>query len=325
MFHRNLSTWCCGLGLLCGAAALPAFAAEDKPAVAAPDSPAAEAPVRLAYRFQKGDVVRYETVQNVTFVSQFSGNVETATNKTETRKAYRIVAVNPDGSAELELVIEWVRMKADFGGGGLPVEFDSRDPAAKSQAKFANVLKNVGNPQRLICAPTGKVLKVKEVSLVTPGPAGSQPVQIKDEAGRDDLNFLTVFPDEPISVGKSWVEKSEIKVVVEDKLKESVELQRTYKLKSVKDGIATVSFKTSVLTPIKKPEVAIQLIQRDTQGELTFDIARGAIVTRTVDADKSVINPAGNNTAMRSTSYLLERMVTSTAEISEAPKEGVKK
>ena len=325
MPHKFLSLACLSVCAVFGAIAWAPLAAENIPA-AKPPAGDPNATYKLVYKFQKGDVVRYETTQNVKFVSQFQGNEEVATNKTETQKVYRILGVNEDGSADIELVIEWVRMKADFGAGGVPVQFDSKAPGANTQAKFADVYKNVGKPQaQLQCAPSGKVLKVKELSLVTPAAAGSQSIKLKDVAGRDDFNFLTVFPEEPIKVGKTWIEKSEIKVTVEDKLKETIQLQRKYTLDSVQGNIATVSFKTSVLTPVKNPTIAIQLIQRETSGKLQFDMARGAMITRNVDSNKSVINPAGNNTAMHSTSYLLEQMVTSTAAISDLPTERAKK
>lgn len=324
MPHQLLSLTRYPVCVLFGLLALSPLVAEDAPAAKTPAGNP-NATYKLAYKFQKGGVVQYETQQNVKFVSKFQGNEETAINKTQTRKNYRVVSVNPDGSADLELVIEWVRMKADFGGGGLPIEFDSKDPAAKTQAKFADVLRNVGKPQaQLQCAANGKVLKIKEISLVTPAAAGAQPVRLKDVAGREDFNFLTVFPDEPIKVGKTWTEKSDIKVTVEDNLKETVELQRKYTLESVNGNIATVSFKTSVLTPVKNPTVAIQLIQRETSGKLEFDLELGAMISRHVDSDKSVINPAGNNTAMHSTSYLFERIITSTAAISDVPANSTK-
>lgn len=326
MPHRLPFALIFGIGLLTGTVRLAAVTAEDKPAPAA-STPAAEAAYRLTYKFQLGEAVRYETVQKVKFVTQFNGNVETNTNTTETQKVYRIVGVNPDGSADLELVIEWVKMKLDFEGEGLPVEFDSKAPGANTQAKFANVMATVGKPQaRLHCAPSGRVLKVKEMALVMPAKGGTHTIQLKDVPVRgDDFGFLTVFPTEPITVGKTWVEKSEILVSGEDpKLKEKVQLQRVYKLDSVTGDQAQISFKTSVLTLVKNSNVAIQLIQRETSGKMVFDMSRGAVITRTVDTDKSVINPAGNNTAMHSASHLLERIIMPSAEISDIPTNSAK-
>ncbi len=310
---------CCGIGLLAGVGALSPLTAQD---TKTPSGSAAKtgAGYSLAYKFQAGEVVRYETIQNVKFVSQFQGTVETATNKTETRKAYRVTKVNEDGSANLELVIEWVRMKADFGGGAVPTEFDSKDPAAKSQAKFKDVLKNVGKPQaRLVVDSSGKVLKVQEMELVTPAPVGVQNIQMKNMSGRDDFNFLTVFPQKPIQIGEKWSEKSEIKVKVENNLTKALDVRRDYALEAVEGDIATIAFDTKILTPVKDNNIAIQLIQRETKGKLAFDMAKGVVISRTVESDKSVINPAGNNTAMHSTSHLLERLMTETAAISDIP------
>lgn len=323
MSQRLLLTLCCGFALLLGIVVLTPLTAQEA-AVQAPE--AATGPAhKLAYKFLPNQVVRYETVQNAKFVSQFSGNVETAINKTELRKAYRVKKVNADGSAELELVIEWVRMKADFGGGAVPTEFDSKDPAAKTQAKFKDVLRNVGKPQALlVVSPTGKVVKVHEMALVTPNPVGVNNIQLKDMTGKDDFNFLTVFPDKAVKVGEKWVEKFNIIVVVEDNLKKTLDAQRTYKLESVEGELATVSFETAVLTPVKDNNIAIQLIQRETKGKLVFDMTLGAVITRTVSSDKSVINPAGANTAMHSTSHLLERIMTNTADISDVPTNSAK-
>lgn len=325
MSLRSTLALCCGAGLLAGIYALSPLTAEDatpQPAPAAVSGPG----YKLGYKFQPGEVVRYETSQNVTFVSQFQGIVETATNKTETRKAYKVTKVNPDGSAELELVIEWVRMKADFGGGGAATEFDSKKPGANGQAKFADVLRNVGKPQaRLIVAPSGKVVKVQEMALVTPAPIGVQNIQMKDMTGRDDFNFLTVFPAQPIKVGESWAEKSEITVTVENNLKKGLDVKRSYKLESVEGNVAKISFVTKILTPVRDNNIAIQLIQRETSGKLEFDLAKGVVITRTVESDKSVINPAGSNTAMHSKSHLLERLMTETAAISDIPTESTKK
>jgi len=52
---------------------------------------------------------------------------------------------------------------------------------------------------------------------------------------------------------------------------------------------------------------------------------RGAVLTRTVDTDKTLIKPIGDNTAMRSQSNLFERLITETAAISDTPSNTIKK
>jgi hypothetical protein len=309
--QRSLFTLCFGCALTIGIAVLSPLTAEESSTAQSQGSGEAH---QLAYKFKPGQIVRYETIQNSRFVSKFSGNEETATNKTETRKAYRVKKVNADGSAELETVIEWVRMKADFGDGAVPTEFDSKDPGAKSQAKFQNVLRIIGKAQpAVLVGSNGKVFKVN--APASSETASLQGVQLKKE----DLDFLTVLPGQPVKVGEAWSEKSEIKVVVEDNLKKTVELKLTYELKKVEGDLATIAFQTSVLTPVRDKNIAIQLIEKETSGTIVFDKAIGAVISRTRSSDKSVINPAGSNTAMHSTTHLLERIITETAEISDVP------
>lgn len=323
---RHLMLLLCGVfATVIGWLHLSTLTADDTPAAKAAPAESG-AGFKLAYKYQSGESVRYETTQSVRFVSEFKGIDEVATNRTETRKRYQVSKVHPDGSAELELIMEWVRMKVKTGTDDPGIEFDSKSPDAKEQPKFRNVYKIIGKPQAtLLCAPSGKVKKI--VMKKSTGEANSTPqVQLKDVAGADDFNFLTVFPESPLKIGETWSEKSEVKVTVEDnKLQQSVDLKRTYKLESVEGSLATISFKTAILTPINNPSIKIQLIQRETKGKLVFDMDRGAVVTRTVETDKSLINPIGDNTAMHSTSHLLERMITETAEISDVPDEGVKK
>lgn len=280
---------------------------------------------KLAYKYHDGDAVRYETVHKVKFISEFKGTSETATNCTETQKQYRVTKVHPDGSAELELIIEWVRMKVNFGGDDPGTEFDSKEPGAESQAKFRNVMKIIGKPQAtLLCAPSGKVLKVAVVKA-NAAEVGKAGVQLKDVAAQDDFSFLTIFPEKPLKIGDSWSEKSDTKVTVDQNLKQTIDLKRTYKLDSVNGNLATISFRTVVLTPNLTPSIEVQLIQRETYGKLVFDMELGAVVSRNVETDKTLIKPAGDNTAMRAASLLVERSLTKTAEVSEVPSEGTKK
>jgi hypothetical protein len=298
----------------------PKAAATTEPVVAAAETSGS---YRLQYKYSQDETVRYESVHNVKFVSQFKGTDETATNRTETIKRYKVVATHPDGSADLELVIEWVRMKVNFGGGDLGVEFDSKDPAAKSQTKFRNVYNVIGKPQATLrCAANGKVLK-RVLSKSATAASKSGDVQLKEVTEQDD--FLTIFPEHAMKVGETWFEKFGVKVTVEDNLQQTIDLKRTYKLDSVDGKLATVSFKTAILTPVNNPAISVQLIQREPTGKLVFDLERGAVVTRTVDIDKTLIKPIGDNTAMQAVSHLFERLVTATAEISDVPADSAKK
>jgi hypothetical protein len=319
---RHLAWPLCGVfAAIIGALQLSPLAAEETPA--AKSAPGAT--YHLTYKFRAGDSVGYETINKVRFVSEFKGTTETATNKTETKKRYKVAQVHPDGSADLQLIIDWVRMKVDFGPDAPAVEFDSKNPGTRMQPQFRKVLAIVGRPQAtLVCAPNGKVLKlVQEKASAEPG--GKTDVQLKDVAAQDDFSFLTIFPQAPIKVGDTWSEKSDLKVTVDEKLTHTIELKRTYKLDAVDGNLAKISFKTAILTPFNNPSIAIQLIQRETYGKMEFDMERGSVLTRTVETNKTLIKPVGDNTAMSAVSHLLERQLTETAELTDVVDEAVRK
>ena len=56
-----------------------------------------------------------------------------------------------------------------------------------------------------------------------------------------------------------------------------VNTRMRYRLEQVKTGVATISVKTQILTPINDPSVRSQLVQRISQGEIRFDIDAGRL------------------------------------------------
>lgn len=281
-----------GLGLLWATGCWVALAAEDAPAPPAVDAPK----YKLEYKFQAEAVVRYHSQQNANIFAQHTENTDISSNKTETKKHYRVLEVRPDGAGEVELVIDWVRMRQKFDNDS-EVEFDSAKPEAKTMKKFYSVLQTIGKPQaQVVCAPSGKVL---EISV-------KQADGTRKKIEGKELAFLTILPETELAVGETWSEDFESLVTVEDNLKQTIKLKRVYKLEKVEGELAYITFKTAVLTPVKDPKVRVQLIQVETRGKLTFDMARGLVSHRVVDIDGTVIAPFGENTSFRSQSHLLE-------------------
>ena len=282
---------------------------ESKPEIVpagANDVPADAPKYQLAYKFKPGAVVRYEVSYEGEINIQFNEATQLDHNKSETRKSYRVVSVNPDGSGNLELMIDWVHMTAKIGNKP-PEVFKSDDPEFQS-AKYSSILETVGKPQAVITFKTnGVVTKVQ----ASPGATANKPAVAgasTDETSPE--SYLAVLPDQPVAVGDTWKERFDIKVQGPDNLPLKVAVLRGYRLMGVEGHLATIAFKTSILTPIHDPAVSAQLIQREFSGTTVFDLEQGLAVSHDRDVDRTVINPFGGKSSMRAVSKFRERLLT---------------
>lgn len=305
-----------------------------EPAAAAPaGEAAASAPKhRLAFKFEPDQMVRYSVKYEMELTTHFSGSTETARNKSDSRRSYKVTQVSPEGEGDLQLSIEWVRMTAQFDNGitkTKPIEFQS-DDKSKHPPQFQHILATVGPPQATIrFSPFGRPLKVEPLNggppasppaatstvspAANPGPAPN--AMMAADASHE--NYLILLPEQPVAVGESWKERFEI-IAREppENLPIRVTLQRTYKLADVKEGRATIEFRTAILTPIQVPAIAAQLIQRETSGKFVFDIEKGLILSRDVACDRTVVAPFGDKGSMRAVSKYHEELIPSPATAS---------
>ncbi|MFN0055125.1 MAG: hypothetical protein ACKV0T_23370 [Planctomycetales bacterium] len=312
----------------------PPTPASQAPAAAASSDGDEPVPVvdtfDLRFRFEPQQLLRYEVEHQSEFTTLYNDLTEVATNRSQMRRSYKVLGVQPNGDADLQLSIDWARMMAEFGNGQQrtkSIEFQSDDPA-KHPPAFQQVLDAVGKPQATIrFSAAGRALEVKTDKPVTPGGGAEAPTAPGSIPGASHESYLIPLPEVRVAVGNTWKERFEVTARDSEKLPVRVTLQRSYKLSEVKEGLATIEFRTVILTPVQDPTVSAQLIQRETVGKLVFDLERGRIVSRHVTVEGNVLNPFGPKSSMRATSVWKERLIAEPqvarkeAEVSGAPKQ----
>ncbi|MFO1021663.1 MAG: DUF6263 family protein [Planctomycetales bacterium] len=265
---------------------------------AAPQTPAASGTqtYTLAYKFTDQQLLHYTQHQNSEIESSYDGMAEKVTNRSDIKKHLRITKVLPDGSAELELVIDSVVMHAQVGDEA-PEDFDSNSKEEVDRPDFKKIQENIGKPQGLLhFSPTGKLLSV-----------------MKGSNRPDDYQTLLIsLPGKPVAIGETWKEEFKTRVTVDVKLSEEVSLKRSYTLDKVDGGIAHIRTSTYVLTPSRSAGVEVQLSQKKVHGTILFDMERGVILSRDLKAEGEVANAFGAKTKF------VARM-TNTEKLVEAP------
>jgi hypothetical protein len=127
------------------------------------------------------------------------------------------------------------------------------------------------------------------------------------------------LPENPVAVDDTWRETLPVNVRVTAEISRQINILRTFRLESVENGMAVISFRSSVEAAVKTPTMRAQLIKATPKGTLTFDIDRGVMVKRELRYDETVLNAIGPNSVVlcngTSTEELLENTPTAaTAE-----------
>lgn len=303
-----------GLGWVCVAwGTVAGFSAEESSTNAASSiAPAGNgAKYLLAYKFSLNQRVQYEVASRTEIKTEYNEQNETATNQSESRRSYHVTNVAEDGSAELELTIDWVRMTASFGKDKPPVEFQS-DDESRQPPQFKHIMETIGKPTAVVQFSTSG----RPVWVTAKGPvAANKPATLAPAANPDasQENYLVPLPEQPIAVGEMWKERFDVTARNDQQLPIKIAMQRSFKLKEVQDRRAIIEYRTTILSPITDPALAAQLIQREPIGRIVFDIDRGMILARDASVNRDVIGPFGAKSALHAVSEYRERLIPDSA------------
>ena len=108
------------------------------------------------------------------------------------------------------------------------------------------------------------------------------------------------LPEHSVRIGDTWKETVNVPVRVTKEINRQVPILRTFRLDAVDNGIATISFRASIETPIKGASVRSQLIQATPRGTISFDIERGIMLRRLMRYNETVLGALGNESVLSS-------------------------
>jgi hypothetical protein len=260
---------------------------------------------RLEFKFEPNQFVHYNVFHKMTVTTQKGKQKRVDVNETKSRKHYRVVYVDEQGNGTLEPVIERVQMRIRFG------EDDERFWDSKFNKKptgpFKYVARTIGKPQaRIKVGRNGKPISITKVN-----PKSSR--RSSEEAGNDlENNVLVTLPEGPVKIGETWRERYKTTVLIDEKLSLPIQMLRQYTLKSVVKNRATISLKTSVLTPVTDPKISAQLAlqQSRSTGTILFDLERSMMISREVNSDERSIGFSGPDSSLHAVSVLTEQFVS---------------
>ena len=102
-----------------------------------------------------------------------------------------------------------------------------------------------------------------------------------------------------MKIGSRWHEPSELTAVGSDKQVKRIKTRKSYTLEKVQTGIATISVRTEVLTPVNDARLQSQIIQQLTNGTIKFDLDSGRLRSKQMDWDETVIGFSGGDSQLK--------------------------
>lgn len=262
-------------------------------AAAKTDSDKAET-YTLRYRFSPGETVCWQVVHRGKISATVSGTTEHTEMSSESLKLWRVVEVQPDGTATFEYRVENVKMRQKLTGKK-EVRYNSQTDK-KAPPSFDDVAKAVGKPLTKITIDSrGKVLNRKKMTA---------------SPFNENKGQLTIpLPEKPIVVGETWTQPHEVSVPLESGGIKRVQTMQKYTLKSVKTGVASILVETQILTPISHAAIEAKLIQQASRGTVRFDIDAGRILSQKTDLDRRVVGFRGAASSLHYLTLFTEKLV----------------
>jgi hypothetical protein len=253
---------------------------------------AASEQVQLQYKFKAGESVRWEVVHLGTTETTISGNTQTSKSRAKSVKVWTIGKVDDEGNMTFTHSVESVNMWQQLTDRP-EIRYDStRDDTAP--AEYQAVADTVGKP----------------LTTVTIQPDGS--VVDRDSASHSSKfgvgNIVMLLPPKPVKLGSQWSEPSEIRARIGAREKR-IKIRKLYTLSKIATGVATITVKTQVLTPVTDPQIESQLMQQLTNGTIKFDIDEGRILSKELNWDKSVVGFSGADSMMKYLARFTEQLL----------------
>lgn len=271
----------------------------------ADEKPANQEKHLLRYKFDEGDVFRWDVRHQVEILTTVAGTTQNAATDSRSVKKWVVEKVSPEGQITFVHSVESVAMTHRLTGREEQTYDSTKDKTPPPG--FEDAAENVGVPLATITMDDrGEVLKREDHR---PRPAGY------------DGPITMPLPEEAVYEGYEWKIPHTISIPMRDRTIKKIKSQQRFSVDSIKDGVATIRVETVILTPINDPVIEAQLVQRETRGTVKFDIARGRVIEQSSHMDKRVIGHIGETSSMHYTMQFSEKLRDSQPQTAQAPKE----
>lgn len=253
-------------------------------------SSAQEGPWR--FQWQKGRLLTYRAQHNTTVTETVDGNKVETGSKLTLVKLWKIVDVDANGIATLQLSLGALRHE-QVRPNGEKLLFDSND-LDKSTPELKPLAEHVGKTLAVLRMDVyGRIIEVKQGSAA------------KYEA---EPPFVLVLPAAAPKVGQAWLRPFNVTLEPPQGTGEKYKAQQMYTCAKIANGQATLTITTEVKDLPTSMQERLPLLQKEIQGQAVFDITSGRLQRVQFNIDKTVQNHQGPGSTYQFVSAYAEEL-----------------
>jgi hypothetical protein len=249
------------------------------------------------WNWQQGQVLTYQVEHVSKITNTTASGSATSQNQLKVVKRWQVIAVEPGGTATLQLSLASMVMQATTPRGDV-MTFDSNNPEGSTPQLREQMKKYVGAPLAVLRIDgTGKVVEVKE----SRGGAASR--------FENELPFHALLPAQVPTVNQGWERSYRITVEPPQGTGEKFDAIQRYTCKSITDKELVIAFKTELKTPPEAKADSIPLFNFQPEGEVIFDRATGRMKQATHQTIRELKDHDGPGSSYRFESRYREELI----------------
>jgi hypothetical protein len=243
------------------------------------------------FKWQKGQDLTYRVLHDTAVAEIVQGTTTVSESKLAIVKRWRILDVDAQGTATMELSIVAMRNEQKRPGGEVLL-FDSAD-LDKSTPELRGMAKFLGTTiASLRVDPQGRVVEVKA------GPKGKYDAEPP---------FLVIFPKTDAVIGQSWERPFTITLEPPLGAGEKHAAEQKVACSRIEAGKATLAVTTTIKQMPESPQEQAPLLQKLLQGQAVFDLATGRLESVQMTVDRTVENHQGKGSSYRFVTRYVEQ------------------
>ena len=254
------------------------------------------------YNFTPGLSIRSEVVHLAKMDNKIDSSEQNSNSRTVSQKTWDVTKVE-NGEMTFEYRIVEIDMSQQVG--------------SETEVRYSS--KSNETPPRQFQTAAESVGKV--ISTVTIDQQGMI-IARSDENNPPNLGMGDItlpVPAEPIGIGSTWEIPRELRIRRDDGSLKTVRFRELFRLDKVSAGVASITVRSEMLTPITDPKEEAQVLQQLSNGTIKFDLDAGRMISMELAWDKAVVGFSGSGSVMDYSARLDENVVEAETAVASKP------
>ncbi|MBQ6827812.1 MAG: hypothetical protein IJO46_07340, partial [Thermoguttaceae bacterium] len=252
---------------------------------------------RLEYKFQPNASLRWNVVHQVRKKVSYAGKETTTETSSTAFRRWDFGERGADGKLAARHEIDRMILRQNEEGKD-PIDFDSeRDLVVPKEIAAFGTEKAIG-----------VVLETFDINPC--GVMSDKKKLVAEYQGREgDSNVLVPFPTEPVAVGDVWTVPYALYLKGGDDVVRPYRVVERFRLESVDEKFATISFTTTLMSIVDDPVVEGALAERLFSGRALFDRERGLTLRTELTFSRRVANAFGFSSYLEYNCQVVEKLI----------------